>query len=67
MRPQHRKQLEFLLAILHLLLDEACAESDERVLTFDELLQLRFARLVNKRLLQEYLVDQPVDVGPALN
>ena len=67
MRPQHRKQLEFLLAILHLLLDEAYAGSDERMLTFNELLQLRFARLVNKRLLEQYLVDQPVDVGPEMN
>ena len=42
-RPQHRKQLELLLPVLHLLLDEAYNTSDAIVLTFDQLLQLRLA------------------------
>ena len=66
-RPQHRKQLELLLPILHLLLDEAYNMSDAVVLTFDQLLQLRFARLVNERLLQQYLVDQSVHIGSSKN
>ena len=50
-RPKHRKQLELLLPILHLLLDEAYDMSDVALLTFDQLLQLRLARLVNQRFL----------------
>ena len=50
-RPKHRKQLELLLPILHLLLDEAYDSLDTAILTLDQLLQLRLARLVNQRFL----------------
>ena len=48
------EETEVLLLVLLLLLDKL----------FDELLKLRFARLVDKRLLEKDLFDQAVNISP---
>ena len=53
MGPQHFEQTEALLLILLLLLDQL----------LDKLLELRFARLRDQRLLKQYLVDQAINVS----
>ena len=48
------EETEVLLLVLLLLLDKL----------FDELLKLRFARLVDKRLLEKDLFDQAINISP---
>ena len=54
-RSQHFEKPEALVLVLLLLLDQL----------LNQLLQLRLASLRDQRLLQQNLVDQPVDVRPA--
>ena len=53
MGSQHFEQTEALLLILLLLLDQL----------LDKLLELRFARLRDQRLLKQYLVNQAINVS----